>query len=639
MSAYQLLRTAIRQYPQDRTLRLVRKTPHNVITASPADRRQSPLHTACKVLDPDIAEALLEKGADANVRTADGETPLHCALSPLNPPRRNIYYRTCRLKIVTMLLAAGADASATDEDGNTALHLAILHGHIDCARLILVHDDAALTIPNKRGEIPLFVTGTDHLSTAPPKMDMAEFLTRWHILNRPLHRAVASGNINAVHEALASGQQDVSARSMLGDAAIHLAAVRGDATMVRFLLSRGASASQAGYLGQTALHRAATARGQPNRHARAIDSPVQRHWTDAEMALFRSVSEYRQRTADRVPLPSPTDCLEAAQVLLDDAGVSPAIPDALLRTPLHLAAAAGNEALVQLLLSHGADPNAPDLLLKTPLWHAAASGNVDLMAAMFQHGASPHLHPEPFRDVGRLAVQCGRRCVSADMLNASDSRGRTALIHAVQAGSLAAASHLLRAGAYAGQLGKGWSPVVQACDRRHWDVARLLVARGADVRECEREPRTSQAMALHLAARGGDVGTIRAILRAEEARAEEGQVEHVAQKMEKRSPAPSRRPSVQSFRSSMTMASAWSGGGGGGASKALSPTAKVIGFYKWTPLHYAASMRHRDAVGTLLGVMERMEIIARDIDGFTAQELAKKAGYEEIVELIEERLT
>ncbi|KAL0257628.1 hypothetical protein SLS55_006791 [Diplodia seriata] len=638
--SYQLLRTAIRQYPQDRTLRLVRKTPQSVITGCPADGRQSPLHTACEVLDADIVAALLEKGADANVRTADGETPLHCALSPLDPPRKGVYYKTSRLKIVTMLLAAGADASATDEDGSTALHLAILHGHTDCARLMLAHDDTALTMPNKRGEIPLFVTGTDHLSTTTPTMDMAEFLTRWHILNRPLHRAVASGDIRAVHEALASGQQDVSARSMLGDAAVHLAAVRADVTMVRFLLSQGASASQAGYLGQTALHRAATACGQQSRDARAIDSPVQQRWTDAETALFRSVSEYRQHTADRVPLPSPTDCLEAAQSLLDDVGVSPAIPDALLRTPLHLAAAAGSEAIVQLLLSHGADPDAPDLLLRTPVWHAAASGAVDVMAALFRHGASLHLRPDqPFRDAGRLAVQCGRRCVSADMLNAADGQGRTALIRAVQAGSVAAAGHLLRAGAYAGQLGKGWSPVVQACEGRHWGVARLLVARGADVRECEREPRTSQAMALHLAARGGDVGTIRAILRAEEARAEEGQVEHVAQKMESRSPAPSRRPSVQSFRSSVTMGSAWSGGGGGGASKMLSPTAKAIGFYKWTPLHYAASMRHRDAVGTLLGVMERMEIIARDIDGFTAQELAKEAGYEEIVELIEDRLT
>lgn len=598
------------------------------------------------MLDPDIVEALLEKGADANVRTADGDTPLHFALSYMESGRE--LYKAFRFKIVNLLLAAGARVAAVDEDGNTALHLAILHGYIDCARLMLIHDDSSLTIPNKRGEIPLFVSAKGQFSAECP-MDMAEFLSRWHILNRPMHRAVANGDVMTIYSALDSGES-ISARSMLGDAPIHLAAARGNVGMVRFLLSKGAFPGQAGYLGQTALHRAAAACGQPNK-THGLDSPTQKHWTEPEIALFQSVCEYRQHKRDSVP--DPSRCYEVAQALLDT-GLSPTVPDALLRTPLHLAAATGDEALVQLLLAHGADPNAPDLDLRTPLWYAAASGNIDLMMILNQHGASTRFQPEYFRDVGHLAVQCGRRCVSADMLNKADDQGRTPLIHAVQTGAMASVEHLAQAGAYMGQLGKSWSPLVQACDKRHWGVAKLLLDRGADVREYEHEPKASNAKALHLAARGGSSDMIRDILHAE-AKAEEQPDLPKAERTPahsrrpsmqsiksvmvpdflkvERAPARSRRPSVSSFKSVMTTQSGWSA-----VMKVTSPTAQKIGFYKWTPLHFAASMGHTNAVKTLLGIMERTEIISRDIDGFTAGELAKEAGYEEIFQLIEERL-
>lgn len=530
---------------------------------------------------------------------------------------RKDVYKTARLKIVTLLLSAGADASAVDENRNNALHLATLHGHIDCARLLLVNDDTALTVPNKRGEIPLFISATDQLSAAPP-MNMVEFLTRWHILNRPLHRAVASGNVQAVQEALESGH-DISARNMLGDAAIHLAAVRGDDNMVHFLLSRGASADQKGYLGQTALHRAAAASGTPH-HPYGIDAPVQKAWTEAETALFRSVSEHRQAP----PLRHTTDPLRhstaytAVTSALLNTGLNPSLPDALLRTPLHLAAATSNAPVIELLLAHGADPNAPDLDLKPPLCHARTTATLTLL---LHHNASLHLQPSHLRDVGHLAVQCGPRCVTPAMLHATDEQGRTPLVHAAQTGALACVEQLLRSGAHAGQLGKGgWSPLVQACERRQWEVARVLLTRGADPRECEHE---TQAVALHLAARGGSAGTVRAILRAEERREEQpGPV-----KVE----AGSRRPSVQSFRS---FQSGWSG-----VTKVVSLTDRRVGFYRWTPLHFAASMGHVDAVGTLLQNMERMEIIARDIDGFTAEELASGAGYDDIVRLMEERLS
>ncbi|XP_064615023.1 ankyrin repeat domain-containing protein 54-like isoform X2 [Liolophura sinensis] len=64
---------------------------------------------------------------------------------------------------------------------------------------------------------------------------------------------------------------------------------------------------------------------------------------------------------------------DIAVLELLESGVDPSSCDDKKRTPLHFAAAQGNELIVKLLLDHGADPNLTDILGNTPLHLAACT--------------------------------------------------------------------------------------------------------------------------------------------------------------------------------------------------------------------------------------------------------------------------
>lgn len=88
-------------------------------------QHRTALHLAVSLGDIELAQVLLERGADPNARDAQGRTPLHAALK-LDAERA--------LPLLQRLIAAGADPEVATATGETPLGLALAREERDFAR-------------------------------------------------------------------------------------------------------------------------------------------------------------------------------------------------------------------------------------------------------------------------------------------------------------------------------------------------------------------------------------------------------------------------------------------------------------------------------------------------------------------------
>lgn len=119
-------------------------------------RLGSPLHTAAFFGNLEVAELLIERGAEISAATYWSKTtPIHYAA------------QLGRTRVVKLLLAKGADPFRIDSDGMTSLHLAVKGGKMNIVKMLL----AAGLNPfqkDKNSETPL------SLAIAGNKMDIAK---------------------------------------------------------------------------------------------------------------------------------------------------------------------------------------------------------------------------------------------------------------------------------------------------------------------------------------------------------------------------------------------------------------------------------------------------------------------------------
>jgi hypothetical protein len=104
--------------------------------------RRTPLHSATAGGHTEIAELLIDNGADVNANEDYGWTPLHLAA------------KYGHREVAELLIAKGADMNAKKKDGWTPLHLAALYGHTEIVEL-LIAKDANVNAKNVGGGTPL----------------------------------------------------------------------------------------------------------------------------------------------------------------------------------------------------------------------------------------------------------------------------------------------------------------------------------------------------------------------------------------------------------------------------------------------------------------------------------------------------
>lgn len=166
------------------------------------------LHLAVKHNKPTCIAYLLHGGANAQTTTATGYTALHLAVS--------LGHTAC----TKALLDGGADADARLHSGCTALHLAARLAQQDCMQYLLAAG-ANVNLTNYRGDTPLLE------------------LARWN-WSSPDSAAL-----------LIQAGADLNAVNIMGENAIHAAAISGNKACLALFISAGVNTNSATNAGKT----------------------------------------------------------------------------------------------------------------------------------------------------------------------------------------------------------------------------------------------------------------------------------------------------------------------------------------------------------------------------------------------------
>lgn len=240
-----------------------------------------------------VMQALLAAGADVDVRSDLGNSPLHLAA------------RSGYSEVAVQLVHSGAFVDAINRSGVTPLQMALAHGHLDVARSLL-RLNADMFLQNKVGETAYDVAGNlgyiglsgvpreirrdsgvgtraepcsnevpvavrmiqgievgcagtvdDCLQEGASPNTLLPLALHWPAHASVLHRAAHHGHDLIVRLLLAAGA-DIQARDVVGNTPLHVAAQAGHNRVVKILLESGASMVAVSQSGMTPLHRAAS---------------------------------------------------------------------------------------------------------------------------------------------------------------------------------------------------------------------------------------------------------------------------------------------------------------------------------------------------------------------------------------------
>ncbi|MFC1660300.1 ankyrin repeat domain-containing protein [Gemmatimonadota bacterium] len=211
------------------------------ISAVDAETR-TPLHLAANAGDASLVDLLLARGADVMAREFRGRTPLLMATNWGNS-----------LEVVEALIAAGADVNDRTEGGEEILFSTLYYGLPEIIEALLA---AGARLPEDDGSVVRAAylsasNGFEGVFRMAAGMAEARGLNWWEDV--PMHAAARGGSV-LIGETLAERGSAVEEKNLYGITPLHIAAENGRLAFVEFLVQSGASLEEPSVMGRTALH-------------------------------------------------------------------------------------------------------------------------------------------------------------------------------------------------------------------------------------------------------------------------------------------------------------------------------------------------------------------------------------------------
>ena len=132
---------------------LVTENPHQLYTGDTL------LHLAAAAVQPAVARALVDAGADVKARNRRRAQPLHYACDP-RPAHRDAWTPDAQEELIRLLIAAGADPNAADASGATPLHRAVRARSAHAVRALLAEGADPNVRAGRNGSTPLHLALT-----------------------------------------------------------------------------------------------------------------------------------------------------------------------------------------------------------------------------------------------------------------------------------------------------------------------------------------------------------------------------------------------------------------------------------------------------------------------------------------------
>ena len=293
----------------------------NIDLSASGEMEYTPLHVAAEVNgDPAVVELLLDSGADIEVRTTEGNTPLHLAASAWGEVGWFFYRRLYRAyivksfdefkslliekkfvgnnpQVIALLLDRGADINATNRRGLSALHRAILFNpNLEAASLLL--DRGAELNFEQEGKIRNFLHFAAASNLNPDVIQLLLDRGATFDSDEIMLYAAESWYPEVVEQFLVMGA-DIEAEDEKGRRPLHRAAFHNaDPKIIGMLIDNGAELDARDSAGRTPLHRAMWNKN-PLVATRLIEAGADMDLVDSEGRTPRDIGRSRMKVFRR----------------------------------------------------------------------------------------------------------------------------------------------------------------------------------------------------------------------------------------------------------------------------------------------------------------------------------------------------